>query len=463
MKLTRIPLPTGTYQLREGPASNQQLWNMMAQIPSSESDQQFILVPTPGMVTQFSGGSGPVRGLVVLKNTISYFVSGGNIYTSTGVNAGAVDAAGDCSMATDGINILSVTNQRMFQTTGGATTEITGGLPFVPSAVVYCSGYFVVLVAGSAEWFISGLNAITWDPLDFATAEGGSTSVYGIASVHLDLWFFAHNSTEVWALSGAADFPFQRQLGGFLEVGTVGSKTHCRFDNSIAWLGNDRKFYRANGYTPEKISDPGLEDWLMNRVISDCIGMELVMNGQNCYMANFPSEGRTWVYSGTTKSWFNMSTTTLTVRSNINCSEIAQGLCLVGDILGNVMAFDPNSFTENSVPIPRMIQFQNLISRTKRTFMGRITFDIYAPVTTDAMLVQWSDQQAAFNAGRTITGATAQSVRTSLTRLGHFKRRLFIITGTPTNNFTFMDIWAETTDSVDIEGAAGELVSGGSN
>lgn len=456
MSLIQIPLPTGTFSLPQGDAANSLLVNMMPQIPSHESAQKFILVPTPGWATQFTGGSGPVRGMVLLANQETVWISAGTVYNSGAGAVGSVDTAGSATMATDGTNVISVMNGRAFQTTGGTTTEITSGMPFTPQSICYNSGYFVVVAGGSRVWFISGLDAITWDPLDFASCEGGSTNIQICKSIHLDVWFFCESTVEVWYLSGAADFPFQRQLGGFLEVGIDGPLSVAKADNTLVWVGNDRKVYKADGYSPLKISDASLDYWLSTAQLGDAIGMELVLNGQNCWGCKFPTSARTWIYSFATETWFNMSSTTIANSWRGQFSMIANGLLLVGDGASGAVAAAQPIFTEyGGNAIPREVQFQNIYARTKRTFMGRLMLDVHGTVGADTVLLQWADEGGAFNAGRTLTMTGASPVRIFATRLGSFLRRLFAITGTPTGDFSILDCWAEVTPSIEASSGDG--------
>lgn len=456
-KLTRIPLPSGTYQLPEASASDTQLVNMMAQIPTQESGQKFILVPTPGLVLQTSGGTGPVRAMVALRNTAIVYESNGSIFSSAGggaIGSGVVTGT-SLTMATDGINVLTCTNGRLWATTGSSTTEITSSLPFPAGAVCFLNGYFVVSAFQSNVFFISGLNALTWDPLDFATCEGGSSSIYGCLSIHLDVWFFCHDTIEVWYLSGAADFPFQRQQGGFLEVGVQSPLSHVKCDNSVYWVGNDRKVYMADGYAPRKVSDAGLDRWMFDRNIGDALGISLTLNGQNCYAVTFISENTTWVFSTLTQQWFNLASGGgISGRWRIQSSLISLGLLFLGDSLtGTVASSDPATLTELGGPVARAIQFQNLYGGTKRAFMGRFMIDCYANNDNDTMLVQWSNQSGVFNTGRTVKMTAAQNVRLYLTRLGSFRRRLFLLTMTPVGNVTIIDAWAEITPSSEAGGA----------
>jgi hypothetical protein len=451
-RLTQLPLPSGTFQLPEAPASNTALVNVMAQIPTSESGQKFVLVPTPGLVQQAAGGGGPVRAMVVRRDTSVIFESGGSLFVGGGGSVGSGLPTGtDLSMATDGITVLTCTNGRCWATTGGSTTEITSSMPFAPGAVCFLNGYFVVSVFQSNVFFISGLNAITWDPLDFATCEGGSTSIYGCLSIHLDVWFFTHDTIEVWYLSGAADFPFQRQLGGFLEVGVQGAKSHVKCDNTVYWLGNDRKVYKADGYAPLKVSDAGLDRWMFDRTMEDAVGISITLNGQICYVLTFPTENKTWVLSTLTGQWFNMSTNSTSARWRGNCSAFVNGLCLVGDALaGDIMAFDPNVFSESGIPIQRLVQFQPIFGGTKRAFMARFMLDCYFAVSSDSILLQWGDETGgSFNTGRHLLGSAAPTARMFVTRLGSFRRRLFLMTFVPAGDFAIMDAWAEITPSIE--------------
>lgn len=173
------------------------------------------------------------------------------------------------------MNVITCCDRRAFLWDGTSLTELTGSLPYTPQSVTWVEGYFVFTVPGSQIFFISNINSATiYDALDFATAQGGAGAILRCLESHLDLWLFSTEHVEIWYLSGASDFAFQRQVGDIIEYGTAGALSATNCDNSVFWLGHDAKVYRAEGYSPKAVSTPAVERWLLRRTLSDVIGFQ---------------------------------------------------------------------------------------------------------------------------------------------------------------------------------------------
>ena len=115
-------------------------------------------------------------------------------------------------------------------------------------------------MADSDQFVISALNdALTYDPLDIATAEGSPDDLIGLIVDHREVQFYGKHSIEIWYNSGAADFPFERQGNAFIERGCLARDSIIKIDNSVMFVGDDRIVYRLDGYSPIRISTHALE------------------------------------------------------------------------------------------------------------------------------------------------------------------------------------------------------------
>lgn len=453
-KLVRVPLPTGSWFLAdstgESQATDQRLVNCMAHPNPKESGQPFIIKGTPGLSAVASAGSGPIRGMIELASGAVAFVSGGLLCTSAGFTSlGAVDPAGPVTMATGGEQIMVACNGRLFLYNGSGVSDISSSIAFQPGSVSWNSGFWIVTQNVGKQFQISELNSTTFDPLDFATVEGNSNNLVTVLSTHLDTWFFGTNAIEIWYLSGAADFAFQRQQGGYIEIGTIAQRSPTKCDNSVFWLGHDNLVYRADGYTPRKVSDEGVDAWISGRVTSDAIGMSVTMNGHNCYVLCFPSDNFTWVFDCLTEKWFSWSSDSAGVgRNRANAAVLtSQGQSmLVGDnSLGTLYVLSGNVFTDAGNAICRIVQFPALYANTKRAFMGRFMLDMASASGTDTVSLTWASQGTAFSGGpRVMSLANGPKVRMFATRLGSFFRRIMRVTAVITSDFTLIDAWMET-------------------
>lgn len=186
--------------------------------------------------------------------------------------------------------------------------NITTKLPFSPGGVTFCNGYYAVPEYGGARWCISGLNDYTFDGLDVATAESATDSLLRIFESHGQLWLFGTDSIEVWDNTGAAAFPFARSNGATMERGLGARSAVTKFDNSVAWIGENGVIYHANGYSPIRISTLAIEQDILLASFADAI-MYAYRDGGHDYLvlhldgASGRQELKTWVYDASTKLW----------------------------------------------------------------------------------------------------------------------------------------------------------------
>jgi hypothetical protein len=163
-------------------------------------------------------------------------------------------------------------------------------------------------VPNSGQFQITGLNDVTVDALDVATAEGSPDNLVGLISDHRDLWLFGTDSTEVFFNSGNADFPFERIQGAFIEHGCAAKFSIAKMANTVFWLGQDDKgngiVLMAKGYQPQRISTHAVEQAIQSYGdISDAKAYTYQQNGHNFYVLNFSAAQTTWVYDLTTNLW----------------------------------------------------------------------------------------------------------------------------------------------------------------
>lgn len=129
----------------------------------------------------------------------------------------------------------------------------------------FLDAFFIVLEPHSQTFAISALNdGTSWDPLDFSDVEGEPGNITTFVVDHRQLWFLGNNHSEIYVNSGNALFPFVRLEGAYMEQGAGESIDGAfRCDNTTFWLGGNADgqgvFWRANGYTPQRISTHAIE------------------------------------------------------------------------------------------------------------------------------------------------------------------------------------------------------------
>ncbi|KKL66623.1 hypothetical protein LCGC14_2143130, partial [marine sediment metagenome] len=233
--------------------------------------------------------------------------------------------------ATPELVIVDGTNGWIYDTTNGLR-QITDEDFFSADVVDFQDQYFVFNRAGTGQFFLSNLNAgSVYTATDIATAEGDPDRLVALISNRRELWLFGAETIEIWYNSGNADFPFSRFEGGFLERGCAAAFSIAEDDNSIFWLAEDRIFYRAEGYTPQRISQHGIEEALRKyKVVSDACAFIYTMGGHKFYVCTFAAEDATWVYDITTGLWHERRSDGMG-RWRVSVYADAFGKHLVGD------------------------------------------------------------------------------------------------------------------------------------
>jgi len=320
-----------------------------------------FLMRCPGLRLLATVGTGPIRGLWV-TNGVAYVVSGSQFYSlSTSYTAtliGTVSGTGPVSMADNGTQIFIACNplSYIYNVSTLVFAQITDVDFPGAGSVGYLDGYFVFNEPNSQKfWVTSLLDGTSVDPLDFASAEGYPDDVVALIVDHREIFLFGNTSVEVWYDAGTPDFPLARIQGAFMEVGCEAAYSVAKLDNSVFWLGSDARgrgiVYRANGYTPARISTNAVEYAIQSYGnITDAIGYTYQQDGHPFYVLIFPSAEATWVYDVSTQLWHERAAfeNGLFVRHRSNCQMSYNDEIVVGDYEdGRVYAFDLDVYADD--------------------------------------------------------------------------------------------------------------------
>jgi hypothetical protein len=280
---------------------------------------RYHLHGTPGLRPFVGLPAGPVRGLFSQDGRM-WAVGATRLYevfaNQTGVELGVV--AVDANPATLSSN--GTAGHQLFVTSGGfgyvydlisgAFARITDPeFPYPCSMGLYLDTYFVALKAKSRQFYISdNLDGTTWSGLAVAETSSSTDDLLAMAGSHRELWLAGSHVTHVWYNSGAASFPFQPVSGAHIEHGILAPFSMVKLDNTLFWLGQDETgigiVWRANGYTPERISSHAME-YALGQVgrLDDAIGWAYQEEGHTFYLLYVPSAETTWCYDIATGLW----------------------------------------------------------------------------------------------------------------------------------------------------------------
>jgi hypothetical protein len=359
----KSPILGQAYVARSINAADNRMVNLFPEaVPEGSGGKEAgFLLRCPGLRLLATVGNGPIRGLWV-TNGVAYVVSGSEFYSLNtswvATLIGSVSGTGPVSMADNGTQIFIACNplSYIYNVDTLAFAQITD--PDFPGAgsVGYLDGYFVFNEPNSQKfWVTSLLDGTSIDPLDFASAEGYPDDVVALIVDHREIFLFGNTSVEVWYDAGTPDFPLARIQGAFMEVGCEAAYSVAKLDNSVFWLGSDARgrgiVYRANGYTPARISTNAIEYAMQSYgSIADAIGYTYQQDGHPFYVLVFPSAEATWVYDVSTQLWHERAAfeNGQFLRHRSNCQMSFNDEIVVGDYEnGQVYAFDLDVYADN--------------------------------------------------------------------------------------------------------------------
>lgn len=321
MKLQPAPIIGGAYADNARPWSHQDTVNWLpvrTERPGGRSDWK--LTPAPGLkafstlTNASTDSSDRIRGVRNVEGRL-YVVCGQSLFringngTATTIQENAVPGTQRVSMTHNqetGGNTLVMTNGFGGWTynTGTATfAEITDeGFPGF-KVCDFLDQYIVGIDPTGRFAFHSELaNAGSYNTLDRYEAEAAPDRLVGQIVDHGQWWLFGERTTEIYTNTGAATGTFQRIPGSTIERGLAGTFAVAKLDNSVFWVGDDGVVYRANGYTPVRISTHPIEQELSQCDLSLAFCMVYEDRGHKILYVTCP-DGKTWGYDVATQEW----------------------------------------------------------------------------------------------------------------------------------------------------------------
>lgn len=360
----KTPILGQTYVARSVNAADSRMVNLYPEAVPEGGLETGYLNRCPGLNVLASIGTGPIRGLWAF-GVYGYVVSGVGLYQiDSSFNStfiANVSGAGPVSMSDNGSQLFIACNPNgfVYNADTNAFVQLTLLDNNFPGAVtvVYLDGYFIFNEPNSQRvWSTALLDGTSIDPLDFASAEGFPDGVVSIIADHREAWFFGAKSIEVWYDAGLPDFPLARIQGAFLEIGCAAPYSVAKMDNSVFWLGSDARgngiVYRANGYTPTRISTHAVEYAIQQySTLSDAVAYTYQQDGHTFYVLSFPSGNATWVFDGATNKWHERESfdNGMATRHRSNCQMNFAGQTVVGDYVnGNIYSMNLSTYSDNS-------------------------------------------------------------------------------------------------------------------
>lgn len=319
-----ITLPPSNFERQDNQTPPARLINWYAEQAPEDPSRAVNYIPRPGhdAFATLSGGTVP-QGLFYQPGVAGghvYAVASGNVYQVT--NAGVVTTLGTINSTTEAVRFAATITQ-LFLLVGSSVYEITDSAVTLQTIaaltgevlvdIAGINGRIVFLAAdGDFYWseILDGDNVLG---LNLANAEANADGGVALVVDKQELWLLGERTIEPQVDTGqAAEFTFARVTGALIDRGCTSRHTVLREDNTIFWLGEDGVFYRANGYTPQRISTSGEEERFQTE-IQDGNGSSIrawfyTNNGHKFIGVRTPNQG-CHVYDLATERWHEQKTT----------------------------------------------------------------------------------------------------------------------------------------------------------
>lgn len=315
--------PSATVRSRN--ANAERTWNWYAERVPGTGKVPSYFVPAPCLGAFGLLGDGPVRALFAMDGR-AFAVGGTGFYelfaSGVAVFRGVVPLnAHPACISSNGSNggqllVTSGGENYLYNLTTNVLTFLgTDGPPTPTRMSCFSDGYFLALKANSNQFNISALyDGSSWDPLDFFQVSTVADQVVAMKESHRDIWLLGSQTSSVWANTGDADNPYSPIPGVKIDQGCAAAFTAVDIDNSLMWVGQsrhgDRVVWRAQGYSPQRVSTHAVE-YALGKAgrIDDAVAFSYQQEGHTFYVLWVPALaevrewGTTWVYDVSTDQW----------------------------------------------------------------------------------------------------------------------------------------------------------------
>lgn len=314
----------GFYENQSIPMSHQNCINWIPQVAEDDSLSASALIQPKGLTQFGTTGDAANRGAIVMGG-IPYVVNGNALYSfdSAGAytNYGFISGTGRVSMASNGTKLAIVVpggNAYQFDSSTSTITQVTDPDYVTADTVVFKDGYYVYTASDGSIFFNSALNdPLTFDALDFGTAEINPDRIIAAHVNHNELFILGEETIEVFQNIGGSGFPFQRIQGANIQKGCYAKFSPIEFDNTFMFVGggvNEKAaIWRVvSSQSAVKVSTDAI-DYAIQKFtdaeIANAFSYTFSVNGQFIVAFTFESEtipDITFCYNGTSKKWFQM-------------------------------------------------------------------------------------------------------------------------------------------------------------
>lgn len=430
--MPRVPLPiaSGFYVSQSPPNVDKRTVNLYPVVIQTEAASNTALYNTPGIDT-FAINTGVVgsRGSILDGNGVPYFVIGNSLFSfdrdGVATDHGTIIGVEDVSMSSNGLNIvivvpdgliyfLDLTTFILESTSNPPPTVTENG---IAKTVTFKDRFYVYT---SDTVFFSGSDKSVNGGKDFAAGQFEDAEfnvdriVKGFNNLN-QLYIFGIETIEIYqtiAVTSVLEIPFQRVIGGTIEIGCRAPNSVQSYEGGMVFLGGPKNqrpgVYQGVGSSFRKISTPGIDNILHRYTDEEILlarGFTYALNGNSFYVISVGDN--TLVYDSVASSlagaprWHERQSG---ITSAIGFAKwravhglLAYGKLLVGDTdTGTIGFLDFDIKTEFGNPVERFFTTQPFTANLDSIFAHEIELFMNVGVgdineVTPKMLMSYSD------------------------------------------------------------------------
>lgn len=300
------------------------LENLMLEGIGGDGDA-YELRPRPTITTKSTPVTAAVgRGMIARPGLIggAWCVIGNKLYQLNASDAlidrgTLTSSTSPVSFAGDETTLVIVDGPNAYIWNGTALAAISDpDLPDVIDCDIINQRVLFVEQNSGRFWWSEVLDYDDIEAINFATAESGPDNLRSVTVVGSDIYLAGLDTIEIWYNSTDPDAPFQRQPGGVLPKGTMGTHSVCVADGAYWFVSSeaDRRVYRADRLAAQRISNDALEQILAQVEDTSAVTMWAQQwQGHEFVLVDVPTVG-TYAYdivggywsrwrSGTDENW----------------------------------------------------------------------------------------------------------------------------------------------------------------
>jgi len=357
--MTEIPLGLSAIKRKTVFAPQIRVVNLLAEEAKTNQFNGIDHIQRPGLVQFSAVGTGPIRGVYRQAGTFNgdfLTVSGDQWFRVdfNGVETLLDDVPGSLRTVTAATSnrAIVVSDGLAYSTNGTTVVQVSMPDGRLVGSVAQLNGYFILSELNSARFYWIEPGQVDPDGLSFATTESTPGFIEKIERVGDELWFLKQEGIEVWAPTGDADLPFQRVPGRNYDKGCKNGDAVCRFDNSLAWPGNDNIVYKGDN-SPLRISDHSVEEFLRKSDPASLRAWAFAIDGHSLYCLT--SDLGTRAYDASSQQWSEFQSYERPFwRAHIG--DMGDDFTVAGDDeLGLLYRLDSEVSNDNGEPMTRIL------------------------------------------------------------------------------------------------------------